>query len=116
MSELDGLGYGGKRVVVTGAASGMGEAAARILGELGAEVHAVDLNEPSIPRAGFYPTDLSQPHQVAVTVDKLRAVAPIDFFFSCAGISHTFGAVKCMLVNYVGARQIIEGTLPAMTG
>jgi len=37
------LGYAGQRVVVTVAASGMGEAAARLLVELGAEVHALDL-------------------------------------------------------------------------
>ena len=39
----DALGYAGRKVVVTGAASGMGEAAARLLVELGAEVHALDL-------------------------------------------------------------------------
>jgi len=39
----DVLGYAGTRVVVTGAASGMGEAAARLLVELGAEVHALDV-------------------------------------------------------------------------
>ena len=36
MGNLDGLGYDGKTVVVTGGASGMGEATARFLGELGA--------------------------------------------------------------------------------
>ena len=35
----DALGYKGKRVVVTGSASGMGEAAAQILVDLGAEAH-----------------------------------------------------------------------------
>ena len=39
----DVLGYEGRKVVITGAASGMGEAAARLLVELGAEVHALDI-------------------------------------------------------------------------
>lgn len=38
MLQLDGLGYRGKTVVITGGASGMGEQVARILGELGAKV------------------------------------------------------------------------------
>ena len=41
----DVLGYEGKHVVVTGAASGMGEQVARILHELGANVTALDLGE-----------------------------------------------------------------------
>ena len=39
----DILGYEGKEVVVVGAATGMGDAAARTLVELGAEVHALDV-------------------------------------------------------------------------
>ena len=36
----DVLGYKGKNVVITGAASGMGEAAAQLLVGLGAQVYA----------------------------------------------------------------------------
>jgi NAD(P)-dependent dehydrogenase (short-subunit alcohol dehydrogenase family) len=114
VGELDGLGYRGARVVVTGAASGMGEATARILGDLGAEVHAVDVKKPSVAHAEFYPTDLSRPREVDATVATLRDVQPITHLFSCAGVSHTLGPVTCMLVNYVGARQLTEGLLPAM--
>lgn len=42
MGNVDGLGYEGATVVVTGCASGRGAATARILGDLGAEVHAAD--------------------------------------------------------------------------
>ena len=49
--NLDGLGYRGKTVVVTGGASGMGEATARILSELGADVHVVDIQQPSAANA-----------------------------------------------------------------
>ena len=41
----DALGYEGKQVVMTGAATGMGAAAAELLVELGAEVFALDIWE-----------------------------------------------------------------------
>ena len=86
MSNLDGLGYNGKTVVVTGGASGMGEATARILGELGAKVHIVDIQQPRVPHESFHQCDLSDFAQVRATAATLGAVAPIDFVFPCAGL------------------------------
>lgn len=114
MGNLDGLGYRGKTVVVTGGASGMGEATARILGELGAQVHVVDMNAPKIPHARFYATDLTQPEQVSATAAALREIGPIDFVFACAGVPQKAGVMTCMLVNYIGTRQFIEEILPAV--
>jgi NAD(P)-dependent dehydrogenase (short-subunit alcohol dehydrogenase family) len=58
----DVLGYEGKRVIVTGAASGMGAATAEILVELGAEVHAIDIKKPEVTGlASFTETDLREP-------------------------------------------------------
>jgi NAD(P)-dependent dehydrogenase (short-subunit alcohol dehydrogenase family) len=115
MGDLDGLGYEGKTVVVTGGSSGMGDATVRILSKrLGAQVHVVDVQQPKAPHAGFHETDISDPEWVAATAARLRDVGPIDHFFSCAGVSHTLGPLTCMLVNYVGARQLIEETLPAI--
>ena len=115
MLNLDGLGYRDTTVVLTGGSSGMGEAAARILGELGAKVHIVDMQQPKVPCAGYYKTDLSDPEQVSATARALHKIGPIDFLFPCAGIPpHIMGPLKCMLVNYVGARQFVEEVLPAM--
>jgi NAD(P)-dependent dehydrogenase (short-subunit alcohol dehydrogenase family) len=47
----DVLGYAGKRVVVTGASSGMGEAASRILLDLDAELTARDIKPTAVPVA-----------------------------------------------------------------
>jgi NAD(P)-dependent dehydrogenase (short-subunit alcohol dehydrogenase family) len=114
MIDLDGLGYRNKTVVVTGGSSGMGEATARILGELGARVHVVDLKPPTIPHEKFYATDLARPDQVSATATALRQIGPIHFLFPCAGVPHTFGPMQCMLVNYIGTRQFTEEVLPAM--
>ena len=54
----DVLGYEGKSVVVTGAASGMGEATARILVDLGADVTALDIKETTVSVARALTIDL----------------------------------------------------------
>jgi NAD(P)-dependent dehydrogenase (short-subunit alcohol dehydrogenase family) len=114
MNGLDGLGYRGATVVLTGAATGMGEAAARILHDLGARVHIVDVQTPSAPHERYYPTDLSLPEQVRATAAALREIGPIDHVFACAGVPHTRGPMMCMLVNYIGTRQFVEAVLPSM--
>jgi NAD(P)-dependent dehydrogenase (short-subunit alcohol dehydrogenase family) len=108
---LDGLGYRDRTVVVTGCASGMGEATARILGELGARVHAVDIQQPKIPYETFQQTDLADPAQVDAAVAALAEAGPIDHLFNCAGVPHTLGPLACVLINYVGTRQLTDGLL-----
>src|ERR1700752_1268424 len=115
MSNLDGLGYRDKTVVVTGGSSGMGEATARILGELGAKVHIVDIQEPKIARASFHQCDLSDFAQVRACAAGLAGIAPIDFVFPCAGLPpHVKGAMYCMRVNYIGTRLFVETLLPSV--
>lgn len=115
MNNLDGLGYRGKTVVLTGGSSGMGEAAARILGELGAKVYIADIQPPRVACEAFYQTDLANPEEVSATAKALQQIGGIDFLFPCAGIPpHTLGPLTCMLVNYVGTRQFVEEVLPAM--
>jgi NAD(P)-dependent dehydrogenase (short-subunit alcohol dehydrogenase family) len=114
MTTIDVLGYTGKTVVLTGGSSGMGSAATQILSDLGAQVHVVDMQPPTAPHMSFHATDLADPDEVSATAGRLRELGPIDSYFSCAGISHTLGAMPCMLVNYIGARQLIDEVLPAI--
>lgn len=114
-ANLGGLGYSGKTCVVTGGASGMGEQVARILGELGAKVHIVDIAEPKVPNAGYYRCDLSDFDQVRATAETLKALAPIHFLFPCAGLPPMVkGPAYCMRVNYIGTRLFVESLLPAL--
>jgi NAD(P)-dependent dehydrogenase (short-subunit alcohol dehydrogenase family) len=113
-ADGDVLGYRDTTVVVTGCGSGMGEATARILGELGARVHAVDIQEPRIPYVSYHRTDLADPASIEASAAALGEIGPIDFLFNCAGVPHTFGPMQCMLVNYIGTRYLTELLLPAL--
>jgi len=110
----DVLGFSGKAVVVTGAASGMGAAAARFLAEVGAEVHALDLAEVSAPVKQSIEVDLADPASIDAAVPKL----PDGLFahFNCAGVPGPprFDALQTMLVNFVGLRHLTEAVLPKL--
>jgi NAD(P)-dependent dehydrogenase (short-subunit alcohol dehydrogenase family) len=109
----DVLGYSGRRCIVTGAASGMGEATARILVDLGAEVHAVDIRKPDIAGlASYSETDLKDPDAIARTVDAIGAV--VNNLFNCAGLPNNFPGLDVMLVNFCGLRELTERVVPLM--
>src|SRR6185312_12066301 len=110
----DVLGYEGRSVVVTGAASGMGEAAARILVDLGATVTALDIKPTTVPVARALQIDLrdrTSIEEVAAAID-----GPIDGLFSCAGLpGPPFGEWDTILVNFVGARHLAEQLVPKLS-
>jgi NAD(P)-dependent dehydrogenase (short-subunit alcohol dehydrogenase family) len=109
----DVLGYSGRRCIVTGAFSGMGEATARILVDLGAEVHVVDIRKPEIAGiASYSETDLKDPDAIARTVDAIGSV--VNNLFNCAGLPNDFPVLDVMLVNFCGLRELTERVIPNM--
>jgi len=102
--------YEGKRVVVTGCFSGMGEATARELVALGAEVHGADIKPSPVPLASFTPVDLRDPASMDSAIAAIGG--KIDALFNCAGLPQTFPALDVMKVNYIGMRYWTEKWLP----
>jgi NAD(P)-dependent dehydrogenase (short-subunit alcohol dehydrogenase family) len=107
------LRYDGKRVVVSGGASGMGEAIAKIVGDLGGEVFVLDVKEAASPNVTYVEMDLRQPDDIDAALDAVGA--PIHALFSCAGVSGLpFTPVDVMLINFVGARHLVERAVASM--
>ncbi len=109
----DVLGYAGKRAVVTGAASGMGEAAATVLHDLGATVIGVDRAEISGPVDQQVQVDLLDLASITAGIEAIDG--PIDAVFNCAGLpGPPFPEIDVMTVNFLGGRELIEQLLPKM--
>jgi NAD(P)-dependent dehydrogenase (short-subunit alcohol dehydrogenase family) len=108
----DFLGYRGKRVIVTGCFSGMGEATARLLLDLGAEVHGLDYKQSTLPLASFTNVDLRDPASIEAGVAAIGG--KVDALFNCAGLPQSFPAMDVMKVNFIGLRHLTEQVLPLM--
>jgi NAD(P)-dependent dehydrogenase (short-subunit alcohol dehydrogenase family) len=110
----DILGYRGKRVVVSGCFSGMGEATAKLLLELGAEVHGFDYKDSALPLASFTNVDLRDSASIEAAVAKLDG--KIDALFNCAGLpgGGGFAPIDTMKVNFIGTRHLTDCILPLM--
>jgi len=110
---MDFLGYENKRVIVSGCFSGMGEATARQLLDLGAEVHGLDFKESSLELASFTQVDLRDPATIDAAVAGIGG--KVDALFNCAGLPQTAPPMDVMKVNYAGTRYLTEQVLPLMT-
>jgi NAD(P)-dependent dehydrogenase (short-subunit alcohol dehydrogenase family) len=112
MSDI--LGYAGKRVIVSGCFSGMGEATAKLLLELGAEVHGFDYKDSALPLASFTKVDLRDPASIEAGVKGVGG--KIDALFNCAGLPNgAFDPMDVMKVNFIGLRHLTEQVLPLMS-
>ncbi|MFT3930658.1 MAG: coniferyl-alcohol dehydrogenase [Spongiibacteraceae bacterium] len=109
---MDFLGYKNKRVVVSGCFSGMGEATARLLTEMGAEVHGIDYKETALKLASFTQVDLRDPAAIKAAITKIGG--KIDALFNCAGLPQTAPALDVMRVNFAGTRYVAECVVPFM--
>lgn len=110
MSDI--LGYKGKRVIVTGCFSGMGEATAKLLLDLGAEVHGLDYKDSSLPLASFNNVDLRDPGSIEAGVAAIDG--EVHALFNCAGLPQSFPPMDVMKVNFIGLRHLTEQVLPRM--
>lgn len=110
--------YDGRRVVVTGCASGMGHALARELHALGAEVIGLDRNRTTAPVDAFVDVDLAAPDAIEAAVRTVAGPSAglVDALFNCAGVSGGSGlsALDVFTINFLGTRHLTEALLPHM--
>jgi len=104
----DYLNYTGKVCVVTGAASGMGKATTELLVDLGAEVYALDLMEPTTTGIKeFIKVNLGDKDSIDLAFAKLPN--EMDCFFGIAGVSGVkTDYITTMTINYIANKYMTE--------
>lgn len=94
----DFLDFSGKKVLVTGAAGGMGQAVCALLASCGAQVVLLDLNEEQLSDACqkldgnghcYYVCNLAQIENIEGLIGQItQEQGPVDGFVHCAGIAN----------------------------
>lgn len=114
MGEIDELWrYDGRRAVVTGCASGIGEHVVRQLTELGAEVIGLDKRRPPLEVNEFHEVDLADPESIDGAVGSIRG--RVDALFNVAGVSSGIGNPSLVAtINFLGLRHLTEALIPKM--
>jgi 3-oxoacyl-[acyl-carrier protein] reductase len=135
MSRLSELSRSvkGHRVIVTGAASGMGRATARLFADEGARVAVTDLTDAGVKpvveeiraaglEAEGWALDVSNPERVAAVVDEIaQRFGGLDVLVNNAGVS-SGGPIeseeyedqweRSLTVNLTGEMRMIRAALP----
>jgi NAD(P)-dependent dehydrogenase (short-subunit alcohol dehydrogenase family) len=99
----DPFRYEGKRVLVVGAASGMGAAATRIAKDLGAEVVGMDYAPITEPGVTGIEVDLRD--QASIDAAFAQTTGTFHAVLSCAGVAD--GTAGIERVNFLGQRHLL---------
>lgn len=125
----DGKRLAGRRIVITGAASGMGEAIATLFAHEGAALSLFDVKEEALGRvadatgATALPTDVSSEEEVSASVENAKqAMGGIDGVVNAAGILRTLTFAdtqpadwrKLHDINLFGPYLVCRAALPAL--
>jgi NAD(P)-dependent dehydrogenase (short-subunit alcohol dehydrogenase family) len=105
--------YDGRRAVVTGCASGIGEHVVGLLTELGASVVGLDKRQPDYPINDFREVDLADPASIDRAVASING--GVDALFNVAGVSSGIGDPPLVVtINFLGLRHVTEALIPRM--
>lgn len=105
------MSLAGKTIVVTGAASGIGQASSKELKRQGATVIGVDRN-PVEDLDDWKKTDLAEPGLIDALVDELPA--GISGLANIAGLPPTAPAEAVLRVNVKGLQRLTLGLIPKL--
>ena len=103
MTGIEQFRYDGKRALVVGGATGMGAAAAKIVGDLGAEVINLDYAPVEAGLGRGIQVDLRDPASIDRALEEVGG--PVDALFSAAGIAD---GPDLMKINFIGHRHVID--------
>jgi NAD(P)-dependent dehydrogenase (short-subunit alcohol dehydrogenase family) len=114
MGQIDDLWrYDGRRVVVTGCASGIGAHLVHQLTELGAEVVGLDRRRAAARVKEFHEVELADPASIDRAVTAIGH--HVDSLFNVAGVSSGIGdPLRVVTINFLGLRHLTESLQPAM--
>ena len=104
--------FKGKRFVVTGAASGIGDATARRLMDAGAQVFSLDRNTPTVAVTAHVEVDLANPRSIDAALEGLDG--EFDGLMNVAGIPGTAPADLVIAVNSLAVRHLTEAFVPKL--
>ncbi len=109
MSLFDAFGFTGKRVVVVGAATGMGNAAAQLVLDAGADVIAMD--RAPVTLAGVTAITVNLADKASIDAAVKECGGRVDALLSCAGVAD--GTPGIEKINFLGHRHMVNKMVEA---
>ena len=98
--------FKGKKIIVTGAASGIGAETAKMLKGRGATIIGMDLNKPQANVDQYIKVDFSDPASIETAVSSVPN--GIDGLCNIAGVPPTKDRALVLKVNFLGLRHFTE--------
>ena len=110
------IDFSGKRIVVTGAYSGIGAALVELLKQAGADrIVVLDVKKPEADVAEYIETDMGNPMSIDAAIEQINANdSAVDILFNNAGVAATLPADTVMRVNTLGLKRLTDRLLPTM--